>query len=524
MPVIIRLRFPGGQYHATPWGRHVNEGVPEWPPSPWRFLRAIVAVWKRTCSEFPDTQVKRILLLLSQPPRFQLPRHRVAHTRHYMPLNKKSPLEGGGGTTLVFDTFVSVSRTESVFMGWPEAELSPEDRAALAIILKNMASLGRAEGWIEASLHNAHVELPLGPAADNDSNPVPVFCPDPETAFADEYYPQHDPKKLARGKINPADYFFNCPRWHLCLDTQTIHENRWPTVPGARWVNYTRPAERGSTAPPKIARVRSSPTVARFLLDGPVLPLVTDTVRVAEGFRNAGMSLFKRWCHRQLTPDTDKYRRNTRDNQFSSPILSGKDADGQLLNSHAHAFYLPTPESEDRRRVTHLTVYSRQGFGPGEIEALTGIRQILVGELALQVQLIALGQPSEFRTQLFGGSAGNSREWVSVTPVIGPSHIGKIGRERHLMKSVRRELRRWVEEYSPGVQVELAELIDNSHALLVGRPRPIEFARSRNRPGDDGYQRPFSLIRVRFSAPVAGPLAIGYACHFGLGLFLPVGE
>ena len=40
MPITIKLTFPGGRYHATPWGRHVNEGVPEWPPSPWRLLRA----------------------------------------------------------------------------------------------------------------------------------------------------------------------------------------------------------------------------------------------------------------------------------------------------------------------------------------------------------------------------------------------------------------------------------------------------------------------------------------------------
>ena len=40
MPVSVALTFPGGQFHATPWGHHVNEALPEWPPSPWRLLRA----------------------------------------------------------------------------------------------------------------------------------------------------------------------------------------------------------------------------------------------------------------------------------------------------------------------------------------------------------------------------------------------------------------------------------------------------------------------------------------------------
>jgi len=40
---LIELRFPAGRYHATPWGSHVNEGAVEWPPSPWRLLRALIA-------------------------------------------------------------------------------------------------------------------------------------------------------------------------------------------------------------------------------------------------------------------------------------------------------------------------------------------------------------------------------------------------------------------------------------------------------------------------------------------------
>src|SRR4029079_16989800 len=101
MSVTLQLRFPAGRYHATPWGRHVNEGVPEWPPSPWRLLRALVAVWRRTCPDLPEAQVRRILEVLLQPPHFQLPAFTVAHTRHYMPWEKKGPDD----RTLVFDTF-----------------------------------------------------------------------------------------------------------------------------------------------------------------------------------------------------------------------------------------------------------------------------------------------------------------------------------------------------------------------------------------------------------------------------------
>jgi len=34
----------------------------------------------------------------------------------------------------------------------------------------------------------------------------------------------------------------------------------------------------------------------------------------------------------------------------------------------------------------------------------------------------------------------------------------------------------------------------------------------------------FGLLEIRFAQPVRGPVALGFACHFGLGLFAPVSE
>jgi len=49
--LIIELAFLNGRFHATPWGRHVNEGAPEWPPSPYRLVRALYDTWKRNASK-----------------------------------------------------------------------------------------------------------------------------------------------------------------------------------------------------------------------------------------------------------------------------------------------------------------------------------------------------------------------------------------------------------------------------------------------------------------------------------------
>ena len=45
--IALRLRFPAGRYHATPWGRHVNEAALAWPPEPLRMLRALIACHHR---------------------------------------------------------------------------------------------------------------------------------------------------------------------------------------------------------------------------------------------------------------------------------------------------------------------------------------------------------------------------------------------------------------------------------------------------------------------------------------------
>ncbi len=243
---------------------------------------------------------------------------------------------------------------------------------------------------------------------------------------------------------------------------------------------------------------------------------------MAEAFCAAVMKRFEVWCRKQEPARVKEFRRTDQPDRYSSRVLSGKDATGHYLAGHDHAHFLSTAEGDDRRRVTHLCVYAREGFGAGEMAALTGLRHLRVGELQLRAQLVGLGQPADFRAELFGRSTGEARVWASATPYVGPAHIGRFGRARDLLKAVRRELRRWASHQPNGIEVEALEPISDTHSAWKGRPRPFEFVRSRSRAGDDGYLRPIGTFQVTFSRPVAGPLCLGYACHYGLGLFLPI--
>src|SRR5207247_1883690 len=147
---VLELRFPAGRYHATPWGRHVNEGAVEWPPSPWRIVRALIATWYWKAGkeeEIPERAIRDLANALSQPPVFRLPRATTAHTRHYMPYNEGKNEK----TTKVFDTFVHLEEGAAILVAWG-ADLATDERAALQLLASRLGYFGRAESLVVARL------------------------------------------------------------------------------------------------------------------------------------------------------------------------------------------------------------------------------------------------------------------------------------------------------------------------------------------------------------------------------------
>src|SRR5262249_961935 len=124
MPLTLSLSFPAGRFHATPWGHHVNEGLPEWPPSPCRLLRALVAAWKPTLPDHPlvHDHPPAVLGLLAAPPVFHLPPATLGHTRHFMPLRDPH----AGDRTKVQGAFVALDPQAEVLVAWPGVSLASE--------------------------------------------------------------------------------------------------------------------------------------------------------------------------------------------------------------------------------------------------------------------------------------------------------------------------------------------------------------------------------------------------------------
>ena len=490
MSISIALSFPSGRFHATAWGRHVNEAAPDWPPAPWRLLRTFVAVWKRTLAgdHLVNQHLPSALAKLTAPPLYKLPPATLAHTRHYLTQKVK------GDADLVFDGFVAVSPAAEVGVLWPEAQLSPDEQEALGRVLAHLSYLGRAEGWCAARLCDwdalpgepcAWVDADTGqihgPTASRTES-VRLLCLDPQSWNTWGY----------RSKARRPD-----PPWNLLAETADMHAERWSDPPGSRWVTYLRPADALTPPPPvrkRALRQVAHPRLLRFALDGPVLPRVTETVYVAELARRRVQGIFGRLFE-----------------GAASPLFSGKRSDGTPLAEHLHAFFLPIDEDSDGK-LDHLILYAADGFGSREQRALDVWRKTR-GPAGIELNVVWLGVEENLPA---------ARRWRSATPFVPTRHYKERGAKRDRFPrqqlaemNLREELAR--RGLPAPIRVEeVAEL------RLQGRPLAWRHFRQWRVLGEGRRGNDFGRgFEIECPEPVSGPLALGYACHFGLGLFVP---
>lgn len=494
MSLAIALSFPGGRFHATGWGRHVNEGAPEWPPAPWRLLRGLVAVWKRTLGS--DAQVNAhfpvALAKLVPPPIFKLPRATLAHTRHYMPQKDR------GDTALVFDGFVNVAPEDEVGVLWPDAVLMPAEQDALGRVLSRLNYLGRAESWCVARVCNDWDALPGDLCARIDSATGEVHGPELASGETTRILCL-DALTWDQWHYGPKAYAPD-PKWNLLAETADLHAEGWSDPPGSRWVTYVRP-DQALTPPPVVRHQQHVPAMTklvRFALDGPVLPGVGETVYVAELARKRLQGIFGRIYDGE-----------------SSPVFSGKSADGMPLADHQHAFVLPMDGDGDGR-LDQVFVYSAAGFGEKELRTFDAWRETR-GPGSITLGVVWMGSDE--------AGFGPARVWRSVTPFIATRHFKERGTKRDTFPrdqlaeyNLREELER--QGFPPPVRVMPVDGL----SLPRGHSIAWRFFRQQRVFGQGRRGAEFGKgFEIEFGEPVSGPMALGYACHYGLGQFAPVG-
>lgn len=498
---MLRLRFdfPTGRYHATPWGHHVNEGIVEWPPSPWRIIRALIATGyaKRGWQYVPDDMRRLVQALASSAPTYCLPQATDGHTRHYMPI--KGWKKGVQKTSLVIDAFISPAGPLGV--EWPAA-LEQDQRDLLVQLLVRLGYLGRAESRVTARLATGDGDFPGIVVSTQrrkpDDEPVRLLAPVPVEEY--DLWRRDSPGA-------PEDLLAA-----LQTDTNTLQREGWNFPPGAREMIYWRPAPALSLAPVTDRRG----IVTSYRSDTALFALSTDRKRDVLPLMERAfptMALFRRSL---LSRIGDEQQRG------ECPELTGKDGLGEpLRGEHRHAHFIPlTLDAQNPQRIDHVLVHAPMGFGALGERGLRRLRRTWAkGIDDIAVTLIGIGKLESFRG--VGGEplaeVGSSTTWASRTPFVPPRFLKSKGKD-----SLEGQIRAELERRGLPDLAEPPTIAVPSDATSVSRQARWFRGFARTRQGD-GRTAPAGLFHVTltFAGPVEGPICLGWGSHFGLGLFAP---
>ncbi|WP_216913902.1 MULTISPECIES: type I-U CRISPR-associated protein Csb2 [unclassified Synechococcus] len=336
MATILRITLLSGRYGATPWGRSEYEGQVEYPPSPWRLLRAVLHggfALSATPEQLPDGVEDLVSLLAQYLPSYHLPYGEYGQIRGFRPaygcepvspLDTKGYSHAQGKRRSFIDSYLQLGAGAALHVCWP-VELSAEQERLLTACLAGVSYLGRAE---YPALWQVVPTMPAVNCSPDPAGTLSVLCCGSENV-------------LEGLRMNPQ---------------QARQEGR-QAPPGQQWVSYRYDPQRppvlaGGSRPRQVNRA-----LFAFLSPYP-LPA------------SAGIA----W--------TDRVHRALLQLAPSSSLFSGL-VGGQPLGEDQRAWYR---WEEENGSLTLLEVLSPQPFSEAEIEALRSLQR-LYGRGGVQVPL-----------------------------------------------------------------------------------------------------------------------------------------
>ncbi len=478
--MLIELELLAGRYHATPWGRHPNEGVAEWPPSPFRLLRALIDTWFRKHPDLDEGSVTQLLSLLASPPLFKLPAAYASHTRSYLSQNDVDPTN----KKLVFDGFMAVEPRQTCLIGWPGLTLTEPLQRVATKLVGSLAYLGRSESWVAARvrLDDDGVAWNCVPVTEDGTRGelVDVAGVVPPSEFDARVLP---PVTTGTGKKRTSRPlgWLEALTWGSA--EMLAHTMNKP--PALEWLVYQRDdaVSRRSVVGTK-RRARAQIDTVIYAVEGRVRPPITQALRIAERFRSSAAARYKSMYERE------------------SERLSGHLEDGQPVRDHRHASFIVL--GDDSGRVHRLHASVPEPFDEDELAALDQVGRVF-GRNGYPVHVTPIDRG--LRTDIL------SRSHVvrSATPFL-PTRFWREKRDGPLLSWLTAEVQRCLDfvKLPPAVDVQL--MVQRRGT----RHRWIDFARARKgQTAVSGWG-----LELSFADAVQTPFTIGMHQHYGLGCFV----
>lgn len=499
---IIEVKLTAGRYHAHPWGvSQYGIGEPEWPPSPWRLLRALAAAWFNFQQPTDDPQKRdRLLEALGRAGRTRIivPRAAFGELRFFQPVLKDSEINKRVDHRDLF-AVVQGERFWFVF----DTTLIDEQKSLLDRLLSRIRYFGRSESRavlrrvdeVPASTDECPLfdSVPLRSEAHSYSaNPIitrPVLCPGAQTNGSLDFVASDLWRILDRNQNSSDDL----PRHltDLCIDAYR------PLPNGCEWVDYALPARAiVHELPHRQRTIQRASDVAvreiRFRLSRRTPIPVEHTVRVARAFRDEAVRHFNR-----LAPGQH------------SVALTGCLESGSPQRGHDHLYYLPQPSARTGS-IEFLSVYVTSGhLNTAEFNALLSVERLrLRPNDPYPITIVA-----EAVSNNMGRTMASSRCWRSSTPLVIPERV-----QRDLSNA---PLHDWIARILVGTGLPTT-------LTIAGKPRQVMVAVHLYVTDDSGTKKPqFSRrwgyeLELDFSQNVTlTQPALGKDAHFGLGQFEP---
>lgn len=504
MRLVLRQSFPLGRFHATPWRINpFDDPYGEWPPSPWRLTRAVVARWyqwrRETAGTWPEDELQKLIrALCTSDYCFYLPKQ----ARQFVILRQYQPVEFGWnpatkkaagiksyGTSLAQDNAWCIPPDESLFWFVEGDSWTPELAGVLDRCLERILYFGRAEALTRICLTDeepisANVTLT---ESKTSGRLVPVLVPCFDATQTDVERVTQDP-----------------------LAARNIPQ-------GARQLYAQRPPHPPAREASRRMPMRPDTHLVQFALGWAVAPEQHATVRLTTRFRTAVLHNLIRIKTKGATARWSDAPAGIRDGIAG---MTGKASHGEPLRGpRAHAEFLLWWEGDV---PTRLLIW--RGARPFDDDEQEAILRAAAQELswaaagpdaeAWKIKLVPLDAAVPPPPGFDGASA---TAWRTLTPyVLSRHHLrgGKVRESETIDNQIRRELA--ARGFASGTELLSVEEITPPTWVAVHVPR-----RQADRQPFIGDRRGYRL-QIVFSRTIVGPVRLGHSSSFGLGLFSPV--
>ncbi|MBN2723416.1 MAG: type I-U CRISPR-associated protein Cas5/Cas6 [Deltaproteobacteria bacterium] len=486
--VVIKIKFLAGKYHATPWGKHVNEGTVEWPVSMFRLARAVIASAKRNFPSVTPSVLEELVEIFTADCNYELVPAGFSHTRAYLSENKKAIT----AKQKIFDSFVAMPTGSSIFLNF-DTVLNEEKRNLLTEILEFISYLGRSESWVEISLMDENFissemdSFPYDGLLPKGFELVELAFPSTKTDFSDNIKDSLKIRDPLTRKMKSITWFDA-----LCMGSSDVQKYGLSSHPCIDFRLYARPVLSSSVFH-EISQVTIdiNSRIIKFALSSRVLPPITDAIKISEAIRKKLMGISRRL--------------NGGSPSDVSPSFSGKSNDGVPVVGHDHAYILPVDENHDGF-IDNIYIIKKDNFSQSDLKSLDKISGIWSTRGRPEIDLI----PVKFYTDSL---PFKSRIFVSHTPFVTRRHWRKgRGIKDEWLKD---ELLKEFKNHSLPSPINI-EIIRNTKTAHEYSWRDFYRKRLKSSHQLEGYG-----FRIIFENDISGPFAVGALAHYGLGTFWP---